>query len=333
MTSKTILNETISFVQNDNLQDRVKDFFEAKSSAFHPFGPAAEMIDDLHWGMVYGFGAIFILVLVLTIMSLLSKRWQKIPRPPLGDSMFIMIGGLILPLLVLFPLLIETLFVTKELQPKKDSMVIRLTGHMWWWEVEYPDHGIISANELIIPAGVPIKLEMTSADVIHSFWAPSLSGKTDLIPGQKTYHWLEASKVGSYRAQCAEFCGLQHARMALLVIAKEPKEFEDWVKARVSPPPPPTEGVLAQGLNAFMESGCAECHSIRGTAARGKIGPDLTHIGSRSSLGAGVLPNTFGSLAGWVANPQALKPGNKMPASYIKAEDYHPLITYLMGLE
>jgi cytochrome c oxidase subunit 2 len=313
--------------------NRIQEFLEAKSSAFKPFGPAASMISDVWWIMLFAFAGIFILVLVLLALALLRGRWQTTPRPPLGDTSFITLGGLIMPALILVPLLVYTLLVTRKLEPPADALVIRLTGYMWWWDVQYPEQDIRLANEIYVPVGKPVRLEMSSGDVIHSFWPPSLSGKTDLIPGQITKHWLEVDKAGSYRAQCAEFCGLQHARMALLVIAVTPEEFANWVSQKQRPRSVAADPILQQGQKAFLEEGCGECHTIRGTAAQGKVGPDLTHIGSRSSLGAGVIANSYGSLAGWVANPQALKPGNLMPPSYVKAEDYHPLITYLMSLE
>lgn len=317
----------------ESLTQRFEAFLEARSSAFEPFGPAATMIADIWWIMFAVFGAVFLLVIGLLALAVLRGRWQKVPRPPLGDNTFITLGGLVLPTVILLPLLIYTLVLTRKLEPPKHALTIRLTGYMWWWDVQYPAQDITIANEIYIPVGQAIRLEMTSADVIHSFWPPSLSGKTDLIPGQITSHWLEVDKPGTYRAQCAEFCGLQHSRMALLVIAVRPEEFDKWVTARQKPLPDLADQVLQQGHRTFMEQGCDECHTIRGTEAQGKIGPDLTHIGSRRSLGAGVVANNYGSLAGWVANAQALKPGNRMPPSYIKAEDYHPLITYLMGLE
>jgi cytochrome c oxidase subunit 2 len=313
--------------------NRFQEFLEAKSSAFEPFGPAASMISDIWWIMLFAFSGIFLLVLVLLALALLRRRWQTTPRPPLGDTSFITLGGLVMPTLILLPLLIHTLFVTRKLEPPADALVIRLTGYMWWWDVQYPEQNITLANEIYVPVGRPVRLEMTSGDVIHSFWPPSLSGKTDLIPGQITKHWLEVDQAGSYRAQCAEFCGLQHARMALMVIAIPEEEFVNWVVQKQKPKSVADHPILQQGQRAFMEEGCGECHTIRGTAAQGKVGPDLTHVGSRSSLGAGVIANSYGSLAGWVANPQALKPGNHMPPSYVKAEDYHPLITYLMSLE
>ncbi len=313
--------------------DRIQEFLEAKSSALNPFGPAASMISDLLWIMLVVFGGIFLLVLILLSLAILRRRWQTTPRPPLGDTTFIALGGLVMPVVILIPLLIYTLLVTRKLHPPEEALVIRLTGYMWWWDVQYPDQDITIANEIYVPVGQSVRLEMTSGDVIHSFWPPSLSGKTDLIPGQITRHWLQVDQAGSYRAQCAEFCGLQHARMALMVIAVTPEDFAAWVAQRQKPQILADNPTLQQGQKAFMDEGCGECHTIRGTPAQGKVGPDLTHIGSRSSLGAGVIANSYGSLAGWVANPQALKPGNRMPPSYIKAEDYHPLITYLMSLE
>lgn len=308
-------------------------FTEARSSAFEPRGPASKLIADLGWVMTGVFTLVFIWVLIMLAIGVFRKKKAGNPEAPGGDNRFIVWTGLVIPTLILLPLLVYTLIVSLELKPKPSELHIKLTGYMWWWDVEYKDSGVRIANEIYIPVGRPVKLEMTSADVIHSFWPPNLSGKTDLIPGQTTYHWLEASEAGTYRAQCAEFCGLQHARMALFVIAIPEEEFAAWVEDRVRPREPLTDPVLIAGEQAFQDEGCASCHRVRDTLAAGMVGPDLSHMGSRLSIGAGVLPNTYGNLAGWVANPQALKPGNHMPPSYIDSANFHPLVTYLMSLK
>ncbi len=308
-------------------------FHQAKTSGFEALGPAAHMINNLSLVMTLVFTVVFVFVLGLLLWAFFRKKSSENGEAPGGDQRFIVVGGILFPSVILIPLLIYTLMLTTKLKSKPSDLVIKLTGYMWWWDVDYEAAGVRIANEIYIPVGRPVKLVMTSADVIHSFWPPNLSGKTDLIPGQITTHWLEASEPGTYRAQCAEFCGLQHARMALFVIALPEAQFQEWLKTKAAPIVQPFDSVLVQGQKAFDTEGCAACHTIRGTPFAGVVGPDLTHIGSRLSLGAGVLPNTYGNLSGWVANPQALKPGNLMPPSYIAAENFHPLMSYLMSLK
>lgn len=305
----------------------------ALTSALTPAGPQAAMIAKLWWLMLGVFGAILLLVVALLAWGALRRRARHEPRPPFGDAGFIVMGGIVLPLVVLVPLLVYSLADTGELtEPRTVGRTIRVTGHMWWWDVRYPDDGIALANEIVIPTGEPVRIELTSADVIHSLWVPSLAGKTDATPGLTTSQILQADRAGVYRGACAEFCGLQHAKMALLVVALEPAAFREWLVARRSPPPAPTDPLLASGLATFVEAGCAECHTIRGTAAAGSVGPDLTHIASRRTLGAGAVVNNHGNLAGWIVGPQALKPGNQMPATTLAPERLHALVAYLRSL-
>jgi cytochrome c oxidase subunit 2 len=202
---------------------------------------------------------------------------------------------------------------------------------MWWWEVRYPAPGIVAANELHIPAGQPVRLEMTSADVIHSFWVPRLHGKRDLIPGISTTFWIEASEPGVYRGVCAEYCGTQHANMAFDVVAHAPEEFAAWLAAPARRGP--HSAAEQPGLAVFRRAGCGQCHAIRGTPAVGTAGPDLTDFGSRRTIAAGMLPNTRGHLAGWIANPQAIKPGSKMPRTYLDGDELWTLVLYLESLQ
>ncbi|MCR5880662.1 c-type cytochrome [Phenylobacterium sp. J367] len=189
-----------------------------------------------------------------------------------------------------------------------------MTGEMWWWRVAYLDgrgrEAIQDANEIHIPAGRPVTLELEAADVIHSLWIPRLSGKVDMIPGRRNLMRIQADAPGVYPAQCAEFCGGPHALMGLVVVAHEPAAFDAWRAARERPAPPEPSG----GAQAFLAAGCGACHTVRGTPANGLAGPDLTHVGSRRTLGAGILPNHQGTLAAWIADSQAIKPGNRMPA-------------------
>ena len=204
---------------------------------------------------------------------------------------------------------------------------------MWWWEVRYPQQQITTANELHIPVGRPVRLELTSADVIHSFWVPRLNGKRDMIPGLKTIFWIQADEPGVYRGQCGEYCGTQHANMAFEVIALESAEFDEWLAQQTSAKSPPRSEAAERGGEVFQSAGCAQCHAIQGTDATGTAGPDLTHVGGRRMIGAALLPNTRGNLSGWIADPQGIKPGVKMPRTYLAADELQDLVTYLEGLK
>jgi cytochrome c oxidase subunit 2 len=202
--------------------------------------------------------------------------------------------------------------------------------------VRYPSaaagHPFTTANEIHIPTGRPVRLELTTADVIHSFWIPQLAGKTDLIPGQRNVSWTEADSSGIYWGQCGEYCGLQHAHMQMYLEAEPAAQFAHWVEdqARDAAQPPDT---AAPGRAVFERSACALCHTIRGTSARGTVGPDLTHLASRRTIASGMLPNTPGHLAGWIANPQGVKPGSVMPAVPLAPKELHAVIGYLLSLK
>ena len=221
--------------------------------------------------------------------------------------------------------------------PLKDGVVIDVTGQQWWWQATYdpgdPQRTFDTANELHIPVGRPVVLQLRSPDVIHSFWVPNLAPKKDLIPGRTLTLTLRADKPGIYRGQCAEFCGFQHAKMAFLVIAEEPAQFEQWREAQRAKAQEPADAAQKRGRDVFMASPCVMCHTIQGTPANAKTGPDLTHLASRLTLAAGTLPNSRGHLAGWITNPQQTKPGTNMPAVTLSAEDLQALVTYLESLK
>jgi cytochrome c oxidase subunit 2 len=217
-----------------------------------------------------------------------------------------------------------------------DALAIRITGYQWWWGIEYlnaePSLIVTTANDLHLPVGRPIMVTLRSTDVIHSFWVPNLHGKTDMIPGRENVMWLRADEAGVFRGQCAEFCGVQHAHMALAVVAEAPSQFEQWLAAERKPAAPPATAEQARGQDVFMRGPCAMCHSIAGTSAGGRTAPDLTHFATRSTIGAGTAPNARGYLAGWIADPQHLKPGNRMPATGLSAEELQAVIAYLETL-
>jgi cytochrome c oxidase subunit II len=306
-----------------------------EQSALHPAGPAASKIAALTWVMVGAFGAVFVLVTALILAAVFRKPRTDASPPPLGRTRFIVAGGVGLPVVVLVPLLIYSLETSSALRTPAEGPTVRVVGHMWWWEVHYPDHGIVTANELHIPVGERVRVDLESADVIHSFWVPRLNGKRDMIPGLKTVTWIQADEPGVYRGQCAEYCGDQHAKMAFHVVALAPDELRAWVSDRQrhrSAPEPPEQ---ARGRALFTSAGCAKCHAVRGNAPTDPAtsGPDLTHIGSRRTLGAAALPNNRGNLAGWVTDPRPIKPGVKMPATYLHADDRDALVNYLESLK
>jgi cytochrome c oxidase subunit 2 len=215
--------------------------------------------------------------------------------------------------------------------------ILKIIGHQWWWEVRYeadsPQQSFVTANEIRIPTGQPVKVELESADVIHSFWVPSLTGKMDLIPGQKNELQFTAKNAGIYRGQCAEFCGIQHAHMAFAVIAMSPDEFGRWRDHENQSANSPADPLGKQGEALFRARGCALCHNISGTLAGGQLGPDLTHIGSRTTIAAGTLPNNSATLGAWIADPQHIKPGNLMPRMPLQSDEMIAIIHYLEQLK
>jgi cytochrome c oxidase subunit 2 len=217
------------------------------------------------------------------------------------------------------------------------AVTIEVTGHQWWWEITYddamPSRRAVTANELHLPLNRPVVLKVTSRDVIHSFWAPNLQGKRDLIPGYVTAIWLQADQPGIFRGQCAEFCGLQHAHMALDIVAEPEAEFERWLDGVRRSAPEPQTVEQRRGHDVFMANRCSGCHNVAGTAAHGQIAPDLTHVATRRSIGAGTLPNTREHLGDWLRDPQASKPGNQMPPNPLAPVDLRALLSYLEMLK
>ena len=205
-----------------------------------------------------------------------------------------------------------------------------MTGHQWWWEVNYENpvasRSFTTANEIHIPVGQPVVLKLTSQDVIHSFWVPNLHGKKDLIPGHASMTWLQADKPGTFRGQCAEFCGHQHAHMAFTVVAEPPEQFYAWYDGQTRPAVQPAGESQQRGRQVFLSSACVMCHTIQGTPAGATVGPNLTHV-------AGTLANNRGNLGGWVADSQEIKPGNHMPPNILRAEDLQSLLDYLESLK
>jgi cytochrome c oxidase subunit 2 len=303
-------------------------------SVLHPAGADAAVISQFAW-VLFGAGTlIFAAVMALVLLSLRGNA------RPLRPGLWIAGAGVAFPVLVLSALLAWSTWRSAQLTPQSSNAAlgISVTARMWWWEVRYrdPDSGreIVTANEIHVPVGQSVYVGLNASDVIHSLWVPALSGKRDMIPGRVTGLTLRAERPGVYRGQCAEFCGAQHARMALHVVALAPAAFRDWLQRQAQPARLPTGALPERGRAVFLEQRCQSCHTIRGVAETAQLGPDLTHVGSRMHIGAGLLRNHKGALAGWIADPQSIKPGVFMPpASGIDGESLRALAAYLEYLQ
>jgi cytochrome c oxidase subunit 2 len=216
--------------------------------------------------------------------------------------------------------------------PSSTPVTINVVGEQWWWQVRYPGTGVVTANEIHIPARTRVNVVTTTADVIHSFWVPALNRKIDTIPGRQNRVLLYASSPGVFRGQCSQFCGLQHAHMAMLVIAQPPAAYRAWLASMAAAARKPTGGAAQGGERVFMSNQCASCHRIAGTAAQGTVGPDLTHLASRSTLASNTIPNTRTQLEAWIANPQAVKPGTRMPDLGLSHAQVAEIASYLETL-
>lgn len=320
---------------------------QGKSFASDARGEGAIEIANLWWVMLIIAAVVYAEVLILLGIALFRPRQESNQKasdlpantpsttPAKGMRNFVVINGIAIPAVILLFVFGLNLRTLAALSPSREdaAMTIEVIGHQWWWEVRYPHQDIVTANEIHIPTGTRVELRLTSQDVIHSLWIPELNGKTDMIPGQSNRMFLYTDHAGEYRGQCAELCGLQHAWMALYVIAQPPDEFERWVAQQQQPAPLPQDAITQRGQQIFLGAACVYCHAIEGTSATGVIGPDLTHLAGRKTLGAGVVPNTRGNLAGWIIDPQSIKPGNKMPPMYLEGDDLQALLAYLQTLQ
>lgn len=313
-------------------------------SALGPAGPQAARIETL-WNFLWIVSLIvFVLVVSAAFYAALRRRREPPPEDPslvrgASRRTFVLIAGAIVAsVVVLFVFLAADLAAGKRLTvPPDGTLLIEVTGHQWWWEVTYPDsqpsRQVTTANEIHVPVGRPVVVVLTSSDVNHSFWPPSLTGKRDMIPGQETSLWFQADTPGVYRGQCAEFCGYAHAKMAFLVIAEPPDSFATWLVAQRDSARTPTDSLARRGQEVFLGGPCVMCHSIRGTPAGSRVGPDLTHLASRRTIAAGALPNRRGHLAGWIVDPQSIKPGSYMPPNDLEPDELEALLAYLETLK
>lgn len=322
-------------------------------SALAPAGPAASAIARLWWLFFWVLAIVYVLVIGATLFGLFRRRSSEaapdgadlhgVPgRSDLSERK--MVGVIAACVAVTILVLIGFLFASvgtgralAALESRDDFVEIEVTGHQWWWEVTYkhaqPSRQVTTANELHLPLNQRVLIRTSSRDVIHSLWIPNLHGKRDLVPGLTSELWLQADKAGVYRAQCAEFCGIQHAKMAMLVVVEPVSAFNNWLDRQRQPAPAPATDAAKRGQEVFLTGPCALCHRIAGTPAGSRVGPDLTHFGSRATLAAGSAPNNAGYLAAWIADPQHLKPGARMPATGVDSGDIQALVAYLQGLK
>jgi cytochrome c oxidase subunit II len=323
-----------------------------QQSALNPAATQAEYVSRLWWIFVAICSAVYVLVIVFLAVALARRRsgMQKAPKdstngpialePGREKRVLVVVSGAVAAtVVILFALLIGELYTSRAVAavPGENPQVIQITGHQWWWEVRYddpvPSNIVTSANEIHVPVGRPVRFDLRSADVIHSFWAPNFAGKRDLIPGRPTSLWVRADRAGEFRGQCAEFCGHQHAHMRFVIIAQPANEFDEWLTAqRISPPGPATDAEK-RGQQVFLGTTCGLCHTIQGTPARATVGPDLTHLAGRKKIAAATLDNTRGNLAGWIIDPQRIKPGVRMPQHALSPDQLNDLLDYLATLK
>jgi cytochrome c oxidase subunit 2 len=304
-------------------------------SALEPAGEHASDQAQLFWWMTAGSVLIWLIVMGLTWYAVSTPERSSLT----GARRLIVIGGLIVPSVLLTALLCHGLALLPQFlaAPAAGSLEIQVRGEQWWWRVRYLPDGrapIELANEIRLPVGEPVEFELESLDVIHSFWIPSLGGKVDMIPGRRTRLMLKPTRTGTFRGACAEYCGASHAFMNFSVVVQEREAFDDWLARQARPARHPTQALPSRGHEVLIANGCGACHTLRGTAADGVIGPDLTHVGSRLSLAAGLLENERLDFVRWIGGTKSVKPEAHMPAfGMLPADDLQALGAYLEALE
>lgn len=305
-------------------------------SIFHTYGSYSRIIAPLGWTATLGLGAVGIAVLALLLVAILRRNEpDEDPYDYHGrGARWLAIGGLAFPAVVVSAFAVYSLATLRTVESPRGEPAgtIRVTANQWWWRVDYLDRGgdteFTTANEIHLPAGRPFRVLLDSGDVIHSFWVPELAGKTDAIPGRTNSTWIEGDEPGVYHGQCAEFCGASHANMLIRVVVEDSAAFREWAAAQAEPARPDSAGMAL-----FDASGCSACHRIAGTLAQGTTGPDLTHVGSRATLAAGILGNTPGNLAAWLRSPDSLKAQSRMPDLNLSEPAIEGLVSFLEGLK
>jgi cytochrome c oxidase subunit 2 len=317
---------------------------ERAQNSLHPRSHEARDIASLFWWMMGGAWIGLGLIVVLLLLSWKRRNRRGLGRDREGDkpgerpAWFVVVGaGIAFPIVLLSSLfVISDLFVIRTTQAPANAatrLTVVVKAHQWWWEVRYPQSGAVTANEIHIPVRTPVRLEVQTADVIHSFWVPELNRKIDTDPGKTNAIELDADHAGRYRGQCAEFCGLQHANMSMYVFVDSPVAFRRWLARQAKPAEAPAGGEAQQGLKLFTNGSCSTCHDIRGTSARADVGPDLTHVAGRTTLGAVTIRNGERALANWISHSQRFKPGNQMPNIDLRPADLRAIVAYLQGLK
>ncbi len=314
-------------------------------SALNPSGPQAAKIESLWWFSLWTAGVVYAVTIAALLYAAFHRRRHAgtpvvdVPAESHRGALAWVLWAVLATVLILLAFLVVDLFTSRSLAAieRPRAMVVKVAARQWWWEVQYmdtvPSRTLTTANEIHSPVGRPVLVELTSADVIHSFWVPNLHGKRDNVPGAKNRLWLQADTAGVYRGECAEFCGYQHAKMSFLVIAEPQERFDQWYAEQLADATPPTDSLRKKGQDVFLGNACAMCHAVRGTMALAEVGPDLTHVAGRRTLAAGLLPNTPGHLGGWIANPQALKPGNRMPRVPLSRSEFQLIHRYVQSLK
>jgi cytochrome c oxidase subunit 2 len=313
-------------------------------SMLNPAGGAAHRISTLGWIVYITFMAVSLIMWILVAWVAVRRKGTLKEHDPFnaaGGEQWILAGGIIIPLMILTALFIlseDTMAHFPMAQQQDPPPEIVLVGHQWWWEIRYvsgrTDQHFVTANEMHIPVGQPVDIQLRSADVIHTFWIPRIHGKMDLIPGQPNMIRIEADHPGVYRGQCSEYCGAQHANMAMLVIADPPDQYKAWVARQRTDAAQPTTPQAQAGEQVFLSAACAFCHTVRGTDAAGVVAPDLTHLGSRMSLASDTLVNNKANLAAWITHAQSLKPGVEMPnLTEFTGVQLREMVDYLQQLQ
>jgi cytochrome c oxidase subunit 2 len=313
----------------------VRELYSSVASVLHPASPLARDIGNLFWVTFWISAVILVLVgaFVISNMIRFRDRGDDDALPPqIRGNTAVEITWTVIPLAILAVVFVLSMGTMARVTPRQDAPVdIEVTAHQWWWEVHYPGAGVTTANEIHLPAGRPIHVRLSSADVIHDLWVPELGRKMDAVPGHANSMLLQADHPGVYLGACAEYCGAEHAWMRVRVVAQAPGDFQRWLSAEAQPKPSPTSDLAKEGERLFADKTCASCHVVQGgpRLPASVVGPDLTHLGSRATLAAGVVANTPAALRSWLADPDATKPGSYMPNLHLNGHELDALVAYL----
>jgi len=309
----------------------------APQTTLDPQGPNAKTISHLIDPVFWVAGIVFVIVEGMAVIFVIKYRDRGDNRPEpvqIHGNSRLEVGWTLIPAAILVSVAIPTIATIFKLSHKPAHAInVTVTAHQWWWEYSYPDLGVVTANELHMPVNQPLEITLVGADVIHSFWVPALAGKTDVVPGRMNHMNMTGSKVGSFLGQCTEFCGLSHANMRLKAFVQTPGEFQSWVDGqRLAATAPPDGSPATEGLTLFASKGCSGCHTVEGVSA-GKVGPNLTHLQTRTSFAGAVLAMNPDNLATWLHNPPGVKPGSKMPNLNLSGDEITKLVAYLETLK